>query len=138
MDKEKQIEYLWELPRNLCSQPRKVKVLKDCPKTYQIDKVCGKMVAKSFSKEPSNYVGFTNYCFYYSTEEYANNAYSRMKEQERQRAEQRKYYGDTKQAVKEFAEKLKTYAKENHGIQRDIVTVEEINNLFKELYGNES
>lgn len=47
-------------------------------------------------------------------------------------------YGNVKQAVKEFAEKLKTYAKENHGIQRDIVTVEEINNLFKELYGNES
>ena len=56
-----EIKYLWEVPCNLCSKPKKYKVIKETEKTYLIGEYVQERVLKSRMG--------TNYVRYFESEE---------------------------------------------------------------------
>lgn len=134
MDKEKEI-YLWEFSRNLICSPKPVKVIKECAKTYWLDKISPK-VTKVHYDNCSGLVGLTRYCFYYLSEENAKYAYEKLKTEEKNRTlySSREYI--RQQAVKEFAEILKSKMRvQGYGIDLKgaIFYDKDIDNLVEEF-----
>lgn len=80
-DKEKET-YLWYYSRNLLLPPCQVRVIKECPKTFWLEDSVDRKISKVQFPEQQEYVGYSRYCLYYSTEESAKSAYERMKKQD--------------------------------------------------------
>ena len=73
-----EIKYLWEVPCNLCSKPKKYKVIKETEKTYLIGEYVQERVLKSRMG--------TNYVRYFESEEEAWKYYNTGKEEEKNKA----------------------------------------------------
>lgn len=68
------MEYLYEIAKN-GSTFNKVKIIKECPKTYFLDKVVDKKVFKI--ENNNEFVGYNTYCWYFKDENIAKKYFER-------------------------------------------------------------
>lgn len=111
---KKKVTELWEFSRNLLVKPNLVKVTKDCPKTYWLDRTCDKRVIKNeeYNSKTTPCIGYTEYCLYFLTEVSAWDAFNNMRAAQRERELKSTDKYKKNKFITEFSTQLKKFFEE--------------------------